>query len=487
MSLGKKAAQGILWNALSFGGGKLLTFVSTTILARLIAPEYFGVVALALVATTILDAIGDLGIGAALIHRRDNVERASHVAFTVSIGMGVMLWALATLGAPAFGWYFGDPGVTPLLRVLAFNFIIQSFGNIHSSLLSKNLSFKRKMIPELTRTVAKGSCSIILALMGWGAWSLVWGQVAGEIATTIAMWIVQPYRPRLMWDAELGRSMLLYGLQIIGVELVAVLYSNADYAIVGAVLGTTDLALYRQAFTTANLLIISVCYIAARVLFPSFAKLNHNLPAVRKAYLLSVQYITLVTLPLAAGLCAIAPLFIEVIFTNKWAAMAPALQLLAIRAGIGTVVFNSGSLFKAIGRPNIVTVRLLINFPILIGVVFVSVNYGFVGVAVGQVGMALWAMLIDVCTVRYFIRVPFRQVWSTIQPSLVASIGMGIIVWLFVNNVSSDWQVIKLISALSLGVLAYIGLLWLTNRRLTTDIVRTTVHMLRPERAATAK
>ncbi len=487
MSLGKKTAQGVLWNLMSFGGSKVLTFVTTIILTRLLVPESFGQVALALVTITGLEAIGSLGIGAALIYQRDNIERAANVAFSISIAMGLVLWATTTLAAPFIGSYFGDPGVAALLRVLAFVFIIQSLGSIHNSLLSKELSFKRKLLPDLSRTLVKGGASITLALLGWGPWSLIWGQLLGEIATTVALWIVQPFRPRFVWDIQLGRVMLLYGLQIIAVETMAVLYTNVDYVIVGKVMGTADLAIYRQAFMVADLLIISLCWITARVLFPSYSKLSHDLGALRKGFLVTLRYIALVTIPLGFGLWAVAPLFVRTIFTEQWYGMIPLLQWLALRAAMDTLSFNAGSVFKAIGRPVIISKLIVVRLLILVPILLVAVRFGVIGVAVGQLCMAIIAGLLDFGMVKRVINVSFRDIFKSIQAALVAALGMGVAVWLFVSNSPNIWPGFALAGAVCIGIIMYAALLWVIERQFVLETSRTVLHVLRPERPTLAR
>ncbi len=488
MSLGKKTAHGILWLFVSFGGSKLLTFVTTIILTRLLVPELFGQVALALVTISGLETIGHLGVGSALIYRRDgSTERAAHVAFTISMIMGGILWAVATLSAPFIGTYFGDPGVTPLLRGLAFLFIIHPLGSVHNSLLSKELSFKRKLVPDLARTFVKGGCAIVLALSGWGAWSLVWGQILGDITAVIALWSVQPYRPRFLWDASIGRAMLLYGSQIIGVEIMAFCYTNADYLIVGKVLGTADLAVYRQAFIVADLLILSICMITGRVLFPSYAKLNHDQKALQHGFLVTLRYISFVTLPLSVGLCAIAPLFVQVVFTEEWYGMILPLQWLALRAGVETLSFNAGTVFKAIGRPAIISKLIVVRLVILVPIILLAVPFGIIGVAVGQVCMAIIAGLLDFGMVYRVIQVSWRSIWQSLRSALIAAAGMASVVWLFVMNAPQTLVLVTLIGAICLGSVIYVGLLWIIERQFMLDSIRLFQNMLQPKRQAMAK
>ena len=169
----------------------------------------------------------------------------------------------------------------------------------------------------------------------------------------------------------------------------------------------------------------------ARVLFPSLAKLHGDPEKLRRAYVSTVRYTALATLPLAAGLCAIAPLFVEVLFPD-WILMVPALQLLALRAGIGTLTFNSGSVYKAVGRANLLTAQVALRTVVLVVLVLATVQYGFVAVAAGQLGLALLTLGLDVVVIRRFLGVPIRDSWGAMRTSLSASTVMGIAVWLFV-------------------------------------------------------
>ena len=481
MSLGKKTAQGVLWNYISFAGGKFLTFISTIILARLgLGPDQFGEVAIALLAITYLEAIGDLGIAAALIYQRDDIERASQVAFVISIVMGVVLWALATLGAPYVGAYFNEPGSVPMLRVLAFTLLIQSFGNVHMALLTKELEFRRKLWPDLSRNAAKGFGAIGLALLGWGPWSLIWGQVASAVAATIALWYVQPWTPRLVWDNKLGRQMLSYGLQILGIEILAVFWSTADYVMVGRYLGKTELGLYQTAFRISDLLIINMCIVAGRVLFPSYAKLSHDPAALRRGFLTTLRYVSLITLPVSIGLAAIAPFFVSIFFGQRWLMMIPALALLALRAGVSTLSFNSGHLFKAIGRPDIVNKEMAVKLVVLLVVVWLTVPYGFVAVAMGQIGVSLFAVLLDMGICMYVLKMSPSPIWQQIRSALVSALVMGAAVWLVVANTPQGHDVLGLVAAILVGAGSYVALLWLTERKLLVDSIRSVLHLVRP-------
>ena len=487
MSLGKKTVQGVFWNYISFASGKLLTFVTTTILTWVLVPEQFGQVVIALLVIQYLEAIGDLGIAQALIYQRDNIERASSIAFLISIVMGIVLATTAALSAPLVGAFFSSPASVPLIQVLALTLLINSFGQTQMALLTKELKFRQKILPDLSRSLVKGFASIALALLGFGAWSLIWGQVLGSIAVTVVLWVVSSWRPRLIWDRLLASQMLSYGLQILWVELLAVVWATADYIIVGRLLGSTDLGLYQLAFRVTDLLIINVCFVAGRVLFPSYVKMNHSAEAIQRGFLTTMRYVALITLPLSIGVCVVAPLFVGVAFGSNWLAMVPALQLLALRAGISTVSFNSGHILKAIGRPSIITKLMAVKLSVLVVVVLVTVQYGIVGVALGQVGVALFSVALDCLTMRRVIHVSLASIWQQIWPALLPAICMGLAVWLLVANTPPQWQLPGLVIATFAGIVSYGAILWLTDRELCLSGFQALRQMLRPKQSAVVK
>lgn len=487
MSLGEKTLKGVLWNYVSFASGKFLTFASTIVLARLLAPEQFGLVALALLAIQYLDAIGDLGVSEALVYQRDNIERAANVAFIVSVFSGFGLAALAAGASPLVANFYGEPELVPMLQVLAATLAINGLGQTQLALLTKDLKFRQKVLPDLSRSLIKGAASIGFAWMGFGAWSLVWGQVAGTLVSTVVLWVVNPWRPRLEWDTTLARSMIGYGGQIVLIHLISVVWATADYLIVGKLLGRTDLALYQQSFRITDLLIINIAFVVGKVLFPSYAKMKQDQASLQQGFLTTVRYLSLLTLPLSVGVAAVAPLFVSVVFGPRWLAMTPALQLLALRAGISTLSFNSGHMLKAIGRPGIINYQMMAKLPVLIGVVFLTVPYGFVAVAAGQVGVTLFSMMLDFFTMRWLIKVSLVKIWLQLWPSLVSAVVMAGAVWAVVIATRAEFQLLGLIGATGVGIVVYATMLWLVNRDLCLEGLNWLNKLVRPKKPVLAK
>ncbi|MCA9917792.1 MAG: oligosaccharide flippase family protein [Anaerolineales bacterium] len=188
--------KGTFWTYASHYGGKFLVFISTIILARLLSQEDFGVVGFALVVISFLDVLSDLGVGPALIYYRDDPE-AANTGFWLGLATGLGLFGLTWVVAPFAGTFFNDPRAISITRALGWTFPISALGNVHNSLLHKNLAFKRKFLPDMAKMGSKGIVSIVLALLNFGPWSLVGGQITGAIVLVIAYWLTIPWKPAL--------------------------------------------------------------------------------------------------------------------------------------------------------------------------------------------------------------------------------------------------------------------------------------------------
>jgi PST family polysaccharide transporter len=154
--IAQKSVHGIAWNYVSFGLGKILVLVTTAILARLLTPEEFGIVAFATITIEYLSILKDLGLGAALIHRRENVAEAANTVFTLNLLLGIFLTVTAFIIAPFVAVFFREPLITPILRWVGLTFVLNALGSIHIVRLQRELNFQQKLIPDLGRSVFKG-------------------------------------------------------------------------------------------------------------------------------------------------------------------------------------------------------------------------------------------------------------------------------------------------------------------------------------------
>ena len=389
-SLASAAAGGALWSSAAVYLGKLLVFASTLVLARLLDVEDFGLAGYAIVAIAFLDITQDLGIGSALIYARDD-PRSQSTAFWLGLASGCALFAFSSVAAYWVGLFFDEPRAVALTRVLALGFPLAALGGVHSALLRKRLQFRRRFVPELARSLAKGGASIALALAGFGAWSLVLGQLAGAAASVVALWWVVPWRPRLEFDAGIAADLLGYGWKVAAVDALAVVLNKADNLFVGRFLGTASLGIYTLAFRIPELLVKQFAQVAGQVLFPVFARMRDEPERMREALLRALRMLALVALPVAVGLAVVADPLVRLLFSAKWIAAAPVVAVIALYTGVRALTLNLGAVYKAQGRPEILLrLSLLQLLPTLAVLAWAAREGGSViAVAGAQLGLAL--------------------------------------------------------------------------------------------------
>ena len=319
---GLVAIQGTAWRYASYFGGKLMVFLSTLVLARLLSKDDFGVVGYALASIAFLDVASDLGMAEAIVYHKED-DRASSTAFWISVGIGFFLFGLSWIIAPLLAVYFKDDRVIPVFRAIALTFPFTAFGSTHDAILRKSLAFGKTTIPEFLRAFTKGVISVILALFGFGAWSLVWGQLGGVLISSIVLWIIFPWRPTLEFDFRNALTLITYGMKYIGTDILSVLLLNLDYLLVGRYLGAAALGVYVLAYRIPELLILQFARILSKVIFPIYTKMRNIPGEMARGFGRATGYISLLTVPSGVGLVLIARPFTLIFLSDKWADAIP--------------------------------------------------------------------------------------------------------------------------------------------------------------------
>jgi O-antigen/teichoic acid export membrane protein len=452
--LSTQAVQSTFWAYISFLSGKALVFVSTIILARLLVPEQFGMMGYCLIAIQYLDALNGLGVDAAVISRRDKVAEAANAAFVISLISGVVMFAVAWLTAPRIAVFFDEPEVTQLFRVIAIVLPFSAVGSVPMAMLQRALRFKAKFIPDVGRSIAKGGISIVLAWQGFGVWSLVYGQIAGEIIATIAVVVVARWRPTRVFDRQVTREVLRFGIHIILVGITGALVINVDYLLVGRILGAAALGYYTLAYRIPELVIRNTNFVIGKVAFPLLAQVQSDDSDLRRVYGALLRYVSLFTIPAGVGMALIAPLFIDTFYTGKWEPAVAVMQLIAISLAISSIGHLPGIIYKSINRPEILNQLSFAKLIVTVGVLWFSVRWGINGVAFGQVALSVMFVMVDTVVVARLLKYPPEAMVRAIGPALICALTMAAVVVGLVQAFSPSGAT-GLFSIVTLAVIVY--------------------------------
>ncbi len=462
--LAHKTVKGIAWSALSFIASKGVTFLSTLILARLLAPDDFGLMALGLMAVAYLDTFGGFGVGNVIIYRQDDLERNSNVAFSLSLLINSSLAVIGFIASPWVAAFFNDPRLTDILRVLSLTLIISGLGSIHQARMSRELQFRRSFIPETGKTIAKAIVSIGMALLGFGVWSLVWGQIAANLAATTLYWIYANWRPRLALDLGVAWSQLRYSINILFLEIMGMVQQNLDYLIIGKRFDTTQLGYYTIAFRVPELAIIYACSMVSRVLFPVFSKIQGDLGALREGYLNTLRYVSLYTIPAGVGIALVTSEFVTVAYGDQWLPAIPLMQVLSLYAILYSVAYNAGDVYKATGRPDILAKLSVVELVIAVPLLWIGATYGILYVALAHLAANIILALIKLVVVTQLVHFSFMDIFKALQPAVTGSLVMILTVSGLRILIADYEPALRLVLLTLGGMAAYVLALWIFNR-----------------------
>lgn len=423
------AARGVAWQGLSYVSGKVLVLISTVILARLLAPGEFGLVALALIFITYADVLTDLGAAEALVFL-PRERRRTDAALLVSILWSALLTTGAMLFAPVVAEFFGEPAVTPLFRVLSLSLLIGGTAQVPDALLRKELLFRRRLVADLCRTVVQGTVSISLALGGLGAWAIVFGYLAGDLVWSAVAWALVDYRPdRRSWrvDVETVRPLLRFGIPAVASALLLVLVFNIDYLIIGRRLDDEALGFYTVAFRIPQTLIIHVFYVLSTVAFPLFSRAGGEPDRLRRGYLTSIRLQSTYGVAVGVGIAAIAPMLVPVVFGSTWSQSIVPLQGIALYAAFRALGTGAGDVYKGIGRPRLSLWLSLVRLALLAPALwFAAGRFGIDGVAWTQALVALVMAVLMQTVASRIIGLSLLTLGAAFRPAIAAGIGTAI-------------------------------------------------------------
>jgi PST family polysaccharide transporter len=429
--LGRRAFTSFLWAGAAYAGGKVLVFVATLVLARLLVPSEFGLVAFALAVIYYLEYVTDLGLGAALIYRSDAGDpRVSSTAFWIGMLGAVVLFGAAWVAAPLLADVGPGDAVVPLFRVLALQFPLSALGKAHEYRLRRSLQFRRLFWPEFVGGLAKGIVSIALAVAGAGAWSLVIGQLVGTLSQSTALWIAYPFRPGLQISRRHVAPMMRFGLGIVAVGLLGRSAQSFDYVVIGAQLGAAALGVYYLAFRLPELVIVAGFQVANEVLFPFYARLREG-PLdgadddLRRGYLQTVQLGAMVAWPAALGMSALALPLVLTLYGEQWRSAAAPLAFVAVWAGLASLASMPGAVLKALGRSWLLTATGVMQIAILFPAILLAAPYGITAVAASQVVEKTISLALLGVVIGRVLGIPWHAAFTAGAPALGLSAVMA--------------------------------------------------------------
>lgn len=455
-SLKQKTVKGVAWTSLNKVLDLGFGFVIGVILARLLSPSDYGLLAMIAVFNAIAFAFLDSGFGNALIRKPDLTEDDNTTAFFFNLVAGVVLFGIIWVIAPWVSAFYDKPILTPLLRAEGSLLIVSSFKIVQNTQLTRALNFKAKMIIRVVSNILGGASGIISAYCGLGVWALVVMHVADAIISLILLWIISPWRPRGRWNKQSFNYLWGYGSKLLASGLLDTIYNNIYPIVIGKFYSAADLGQYSRAKGYADMPSTSLTGVIQQVIFPVLSQIQDDDQRLGNNYRRMLRFTVFIVFPIMIGMAALAhPLVISLV-TDKWAQCVPYLQIICFSSMWYPVHAINLNLLQVKGRSDLFLRLEIIKKAIITIAVIVSVPFGIIGICIGSLCTSIICLAINTFYTGKLIHVGFVRQMRDMAPTLLASLAMGAVVYFTALPFDSD--VVKLAVAIPVGMLVYLAI-----------------------------
>jgi len=491
MSYESEVHGGIKWISISIVLTRVTRVLTTLLLARLLAPEMFGLVGMAHATLEILRTIREMGFGSAYIQRQDQDPDRQLLAANTTFWLGVVvnfaLFAIAFGLTPHIAAFFRSSAVEPVLRVMFVTFLLDALSSVPALDLQKKLDFRRLAICEVITSVVYAVVAIAMAVLGAGVWSLVVGTLISSAVYALSLYQVSTWRPKLEFDLRIARELFDYGKYIWAFVLLSGIGEAMDKLIVGRYYGETHLGIYTIAFVLCTFPSKYITSMVNRLTFPLFSKLQSDVKVLKDAVMKSVSHVSILSFPMAIGLLAVAPELVDVLLGSKWTGVLPLINVLAFYGLVLSIAAVTGPAFKAMGKPNVLFYTSVVHHSIKITLLFVFRDQGLIGICYAVFIPILISSLIAFVCIRKLLNCSIAELAIPILRPAVAAALMFIAVRYLGDAVQSGAglaPILELSLFISAGVIVYIAMSLITNRAVMIEFSNSIVKILHGHRRA---
>ncbi len=430
-ALRSKAFGGFFWRFLERTGAELVTFVVSVILARLLDPDYYGLVAMASVIVAILNVFVDSGFGNALIQKKNADELDFSTVFFFNIGACICMYLLLYFTAPYMASFYKMPDLTYVIRVLGLILIISGLKNIQQAYVSRHMLFKRFFFATLGGTLGAAAIGIFMAYKGYGVWALVAQTLFNTITDTVILWFTVPWRPKLIFSFNRLKGLFNYGWKMLASAIIDRAYNELRTLCIGRLYQPADLAYYRKAGSFPKMIVTNINSAIASVLMPLLSQKQDDTESVRNITSMAIKTTTFLIMPAMMGLAICAESFVLLLLTEKWLPCVPFIRIACFTYAFYPIHTTNLVAIQALGRSDIFLKLEIFKKIFNIIILIITVNYGVLAIAYGGVAISIANQLINSWPNKKLLNYSYLQQLNDMLPQIILSLVMGAIVYPF--------------------------------------------------------
>lgn len=430
--MSRKVRHGLKSMAFKLAVTKATGFVVKLVLARLLVPEMFGLVAMVTVVVGFLAVFSDLGMSSALIQRRREAIsplRYDSAFWFLAIAGGIMAALVWLLGVPFMVWFYEEPRLAPIAFALAFGLWLGTLGMIPRVRLTRLMRFGAIVRADVIAMLSGAACAVALALIGAGLWALVAQKLVTSFVTLVALWLSTPWRPRFRFKLATLIDVVGFSGFTLANSILYFLRKNMDVIVVGKILGATSLGIYSIAFALTEVLRMQLYQVVNKVLFPAYSRMQDEPEAMKPFYLATIKYMALIVWPISTMIILYADPMIPIFFGENWAEAIQPARILALASMMFALTGSSAELLRALGK---VKLQFQINVAATLVVALPAI---IIGTAYGGLNGAAFAVLFHYTVhrtvidhyARGFVKVGRIEALISLWPAAGVSIGIVLV------------------------------------------------------------
>lgn len=450
-----KTVSNFIWRFAERSGAQLVTFIVSIVLARILAPEDYGQVALITVFTTIMQVFVDSGLGTALIQKKNADDLDFSSVFYFNFVVCLILYTGMFVDAPFIAEFYNDSSLIPVVRVISLTIVISGVKGIQQSYVSRNMQFRRFFYATLGGTIFSAFLGIILAYEGFGVWAIVAQQLSNTTIDTLILWITVKWRPKKMFSWERLKNLLSFGWKMLASSLLDTLYNNIRSLIIGKMYSSSDLAYYDQGRKFPNVIVTNINTSIDSVLLPTMASEQDNKGRVKFMTRRAIKTSTYIMAPLMMGLLFCAEPIVELLLTEKWLPCVPYLRIFCFTYMFWPIHTANLNAIKAMGRSDLFLKLEIIKKVMGLILLLLTMRISVMAMAYSLIVSSILSQIINSWPNWKLLNYNYIEQLRDILPSIIIATGMGVCVY-FVGFIPLP-TVITLIIQIIAGAAIYVG------------------------------
>jgi teichuronic acid exporter len=461
--LRQQAASGVFWSGvekLSFTG---IRFLVQVILARILAPEEFGLVALVLVFNFIGIGLMDSGFNQVVIQKKKITHLDLCSIFYVNLGLGLLITAILWSLAPHVAAFYEQPLLEPLMRLFSFSVILTSIGRIHMSQLRREMAFKKLCLVTWPSMLVSGIVAVVMAWQGYGIWALAWYALTRTALESLSLWLASKWRPSMCFSYSSIRESLPYAFQMSLVRVTNLIAENMYFLVVGKMYSVSQTGYLQRAHSFRMLAAGTLGMILERVTFPLFSRMQDDLPTLRRAYLRILSLYALFFAFVMSLLAALAEPVIGLILGEKWLPSAPYLQLLCAVGFMYSLDRLTQAVIKSLGHASVLLKLTLLGHGLAAGVLIITAFHGIQAILIGQIVASVLAWFPKAIAVQRYSGAPVASQISKLTTPVICAFVQFFVVFSVVQM--NDEAVYSILFGICMSILVGILTIVVTRKK----------------------